>query len=112
MPQSPLQIAIAPRRLSANRKHDMGRWTPRILALVCACRLILWSQSAEASPWAEVGDAQLRSDIEVLAAAGVIDNVTTQWPLPWAGILTDLRDENRMAHQPDFVRAAAARVVA
>jgi len=36
-----------------------------------------------AASWgADVGDAQLRSDIEILAAAGVIDDVTQQWPLP------------------------------
>ncbi|MEY4964874.1 MAG: hypothetical protein RL274_457 [Pseudomonadota bacterium] len=33
--------------------------------------------SAAASPWAEVGDNQLRSDIQLLAAAGVVDDVTT-----------------------------------
>lgn len=66
---------------------------------------------ANASPWAEVGDAQLRSDIEILAAAGVIDNVTMQWPLPWASIVTDLRKQGTTAQQSDFVRAAAERVL-
>src|SRR5579872_4518077 len=64
-----------------------------------------------ASPWAEVGDAQLRSDIEVLATAGVIDDVTTQWPIPWAGILSRLRAEDALANQPIFVREAARRVM-
>src|SRR5664279_1259143 len=64
-----------------------------------------------ASPWAEVGDNQLRGDIEILAAAGVIDDVTTHWPLPWQSIVKDLRD-NALAGQPPSVRAAAARVMA
>ena len=64
-----------------------------------------------ASPWAEVGDAQLRSDIEILANAGVLDNLTTNWPLPWAGILARL-DDGALAGQPDYVREAGERVLA
>ncbi len=63
-----------------------------------------------ASPWAEVGDAQLRSDIQVLAAAGIVDGITTQWPLPWAGILEALSKPRALADQSAFVRAAATRV--
>ncbi len=63
-----------------------------------------------ASPWAEVGDNQLRGDIEILAAAGVIDGITTHWPLPWQSIVQDLKD-NSLKGQPAFVRAAAARVL-
>jgi hypothetical protein len=63
-----------------------------------------------ASPWAEVGDAQVRSDIEVLAAAGIIDDVTTQWPLPWGGILYRLEQSGSLAGEPDYVRAAADRI--
>lgn len=69
------------------------------------------SVPAQASPWAEVGDSQLRSDIEVLAAAGVIDNITMQWPLPWASIVTRLRAPSALGGQPGFVTAAAARVL-
>ena len=65
---------------------------------------------ALASPWAEVGDAQLRSDIEVLSAAGVIDNVTSQWPLPWASIVSRL-ESGAADGQPDYVRDAAERVL-
>ncbi|HJW42298.1 MAG TPA: capsule assembly Wzi family protein [Rhizomicrobium sp.] len=65
---------------------------------------------ASASPWAEVGDAQLRSDIEILAAANVIDDITTHWPLPWASIVSRLR-EHDLADEPDYVRAAAQRVL-
>jgi hypothetical protein len=44
-----------------------------------------------ASPWAEVGDNQLRGDIELLAASGRIDNVTGQWPLSWDAIVPALQ---------------------
>jgi len=64
---------------------------------------------AYASPWAEVGDAQLRSDINVLAAAGLIDNITSQWPLPWNGVLNRLGSAD-IASQPAYVRNAANRV--
>jgi len=65
--------------------------------------------SAVASPWAEVGDGQLRSDIEILAAAGVIDDITMQWPLPWAGVAQRLSSQS-LADQPEYVRAAADRI--
>jgi hypothetical protein len=66
---------------------------------------------ATASPWAEVGDNQLRSDIELLAAAGVIDDVTTQWPLPWKGIVSALA-RHSLNGQPLAVQDAARRVLA
>ncbi len=71
---------------------------------------LLFAIPAAAGPWAEVGDAQLRSDIEVLASAGVIDNVTTQWPLPWGGILYRLDRPGALDGQPDYVRLAAERI--
>lgn len=76
---------------------------------VMAC---LASSPAAASPWAEVGDAQLRSDIQLLAAAGVVDGITTHWPIPWAGLTRALRDKVALAGQPASVRAAAMRVLA
>ena len=86
-----------------------GRWARRagfaLLLILCA------SAPSLASPWAEVGDNQLRADIEILATAGVIDDVTTHWPLPWQSIVEDLRG-NALAGQPATVRAAAARVLA
>jgi hypothetical protein len=66
--------------------------------------------AAGAGPWAEVGDPRLKSDIELLAAAGVIDNVTMQWPIPWTGIMGRLNQHSALIDQPDFIRAAADRV--
>lgn len=85
------------------------------IALLAGIGLLLFAAlagtSAQASPWAEVGDSQLRSDIEILAAANVIDGITTQWPLPWASIVTRLRDRDALGGQPEFVREAATRVL-
>jgi len=66
---------------------------------------------AKASPWAEVGDNQLRADIELLQAWGVVDDITTQWPLPWQSLWADLAASDLSA-QPESVRAAAQRVQA
>jgi hypothetical protein len=72
--------------------------------------LILGLSNARAAPWAEVGDAQLRSDIEILAMAGVIDNLTTQWPVPWTRILDRLSVSGSLTGQPPWVVAAAERI--
>ena len=65
---------------------------------------------ANASPWAEVGDNQLRSDIEILASAGILDGITTHWPLPWGSIVPAIRRAS-LARQPASVQAAAERVL-
>lgn len=77
--------------------------------IICAFAAPL--SSTMASPWAEVGDSQLRSDIQVLASAGVIDDITTQWPIPWAGVIYRLKSEDALANQPAYVREAARRVL-
>jgi hypothetical protein len=81
-------------------------------SMAFAAGVLLSSEvSALASPWAEVGDNQLRSDIELLAAAGVIEDVTTQWPLPWKSVMSDLNRQS-LARQPAAVQTAARRVMA
>lgn len=64
-----------------------------------------------ASPWAEVGDNQLRGDVELLQAAGVISTVTIHWPLPWKSLTAQLEARN-LNRAPADVRAAAARLLA
>ena len=66
---------------------------------------------ASASPWAEVGDSQLRADIEVLQAADMVEVITMAWPLPWQSLLKDLSHAD-LARQPASVQAAAQRVLA
>jgi len=75
------------------------------------CAMVVSTSSSMASPWAEVGNPQLRSDLEVLASAGVIDDITTHWPIPWAGIMSRLRGEDALANQPAYIREAARRVL-
>src|SRR5262249_55423876 len=70
---------------------------------------VLAGSAAQASPWAEVGDAQLRGDIEILAAAHVIDGITTHWPLPWTSLVARLQHAD-LGGQPAYVQAAARRV--
>lgn len=78
-----------------------------LLALACA---LLCAHSAIASPWAEVGDNQLRADVELLASAGVVGDVTTHWPMPWTELVRDIQASD-LSHQSDSVRAAAARIM-
>jgi hypothetical protein len=79
-----------------------------------AVALLIWAAAtlpAIASPWAEVGDNQLRSDIDLLQAAGVVNELTIQWPLPWQSLLLDLsRADLRTLSAP--LQAAARRVLA
>jgi len=81
-----------------------------LLRPAMALVLTLVIGTARAAPWAEVGDAQLRSDIETLANAGVIDNLTTQWPVPWTRILDRLSASGVLNSQPGYVVDAANRI--
>src|SRR5579863_3206206 len=82
----------------------------RHIQLTLACALLTAAGSAGASPWAEVGDNQLRADIEMVAAAGLIDGVTSQWPLPWNSLYRHLRDADLTNASPE-AQAAAARLL-
>lgn len=72
--------------------------------------LMMGISPALASPWAEVGDNRLRTDLALLSTAGLIDGVTTQWPLPWTSIAHDLRQADP-AGQADTIVFAASRVL-
>lgn len=79
---------------------------------VCATALILFfaaDSMALAAPWAEPGNARLRSDIETLKKFGLISGPVTTWPIPWKQITAQLdRDIGRPL--PAYVRQALARV--
>jgi hypothetical protein len=66
---------------------------------------------AQASPWAEVGDNQLRADIELLQSAGVLSTVTIHWPIPWQSLAAQLQTAGLATRTPG-VRRAAERVLA
>lgn len=80
--------------------------------VVAAFTWVMAAMAVHASPWTPVDDAQLRSDIEILANAGLIDGVLAQWPLPWRGLLARLRAAKDLGRQPAYVAAAARRVLA
>jgi hypothetical protein len=64
-----------------------------------------------ASPWAEVGDNQLRADIELLAASDAADGITTHWPMPWNSLVDTLGRED-LSTMPLPVQQAARRTMA
>ena len=64
---------------------------------------------AWASPWAEVGDRVLRSDVEVLADYGLIAPLLMTWPIPWAQISYQLPIDNDV-NLPPHIRRSLERV--
>ncbi len=80
-------------------------------AIVALAFLFAGLQPLSASPWAEVGDGQLRADLELLEAAGVLHGLTVHWPLPWRSVLDEVGGAD-LAAQPGTVRAAAQRLLA
>jgi hypothetical protein len=83
--------------------------TPK--SALTAILLVAGTMSAAASPWAEVGDNQLRGDLEYLGATGAIDDLSTHWPQPWNAITDSLGQED-LAALPSDARDAARRVMA
>ena len=71
---------------------------------------LIVASPGHAAAWAEVGDAQLRSDVALLANAGLLENLTMQWPLPWRGVADALSDDVALMRKPRFIQEAARRV--
>ncbi|VAX06719.1 hypothetical protein MNBD_ALPHA03-1019 [hydrothermal vent metagenome] len=79
------------------------RWGAAIFSLLISCGLV------QASPWAAVGDMQLRNDVEILARHGVISGPVNTWPLSWKQITRNLPRTSEM-DLPPYVRHAVIRV--
>jgi hypothetical protein len=79
-------------------------------AIAGAALLAMLTCEAKAGVWPEMGDAQLRSDIELAVAAGVLDNITTQGPQPWTAMLGDLGRHEHSGDLPAQVRGAVERL--
>jgi hypothetical protein len=62
--------------------------------------------------WLPAGDEALRSDVEILAAHGLVDGPTTTWPIPAGAILSKLDQPDALQGQPEYVQLAAQRVLA
>lgn len=85
-------------------------WIRSILNSACALAAVCCAvMPALASPWAEVGDRVLRNDIEILAAYGLVGELLTTWPIPWAQISYQLPPYDDPSLQP-HVRRSLERV--
>jgi hypothetical protein len=53
---------------------------------------------ASADPWLAPGDAAVRSDIQLLADAGIVRGPVTTWPMSWPDVARDVlgADESRL----------------
>jgi hypothetical protein len=101
-------VAIVP---ADDKRHRAGgRAHATAAGVLSACLLGLGTGSTHASPWAEAGDNSLRTDIEILATARMVDGITSQWPISWRGLYKRLRDNPIIDLQPSYVAAAATRV--
>lgn len=79
----------------------------RTLALGCA--LALLAGPASAGPWLEAGDRQVRADVELLKAAGLIEGPVNSWPLPWMQVAAGL-EAARGQSLPPHIAAAVRRL--
>lgn len=88
------------------------RWPVKrvVLALLVVCLPLI--ARAGTAPWLSVGDRGLRSDIELLAAYGLVGHLTTTWPIPTQQILHGLANEKKLDAAPPAVQLAAQRVLA
>jgi hypothetical protein len=77
-----------------------SRW---LRALVAGPLLLLMQHAAYSDPWLAPGDEGLRSDIQLLADAGILRGPTTSWPLSWPDIARDA-----LAAAPDGLGDATA----
>ncbi len=75
-----------------------------------AAALLASSAPALAGPFAEVGDKQVRQDVDLLKAEGLIRGPVDSWPLPWEQIEPAL-DAARDGRKLDpYIEAAVARL--
>ena len=61
--------------------------------------------SAQAMSWIEQDNKQVRSDVQLLSAAGIITMPINTFPLPWLGIIRDLKAVNSEALAPALASA-------
>lgn len=84
-----------------------------VMKLTIITAIILSSQlcafKVNASPWASPGDAQLRSDVEILSGYGLISGPVNNWPMSWKQITSGFYKADEIG-MPSYVRAALMRV--
>lgn len=79
------------------------RWASLAVAAV-----LLLPAISRAGPWIDTGRSDLRSDILLLADAGVITGPVSSWPLAWGDIINDL--DGHSIELTDWESAALMRV--
>jgi hypothetical protein len=62
----------------------------RIRYIARVLSLIAFATTASADPWLAPGDEAVRSDIELLADAGIVRGPVTTWPISWPDIARDV----------------------
>ncbi len=78
------------------------------LANLTLLSILLSAASAQAGVWLPPDDRALRSDVQLLADAGVLAIPMTTWPLSWLDVQEGL--ESAATHQDAAVQAALSRV--
>ncbi len=81
-----------------------------------SCVLLACCAGARADPWLPPGDAGMRSDIQLLADAGILRGPVTTWPISWPDVARDAQaaemsvvfDEATLAALQRVQRAARA----
>jgi hypothetical protein len=100
-------------RSAVLRSGARGTWRMRFgVSLLALASLAGFGTARGDEPWIEPGDESLRSDVEILAARGLIDGPTTTWPIPAGEVLSGLDRPGALQGQPDYVQLAAQRVLA
>ena len=85
------QIAAAQHLLLCFRAKSCRRTKiNKLRRLLTATLSLFLTGAALAGPWVDAGDERLRSDIQLLADAGVIKGIVTAWPLSWADVMHDI----------------------
>lgn len=87
----------------------MRFWRPALFGLGWATSLLWGATGAVAGPWITPGHMQLRQDIELLAAAGLIEGPLDSWPLPWAQLAQNL-DKQSLRPLTPMEKAALRRL--
>lgn len=60
------------------------------ISLTTCLLAVLLATTAAANPWLAPGDEALRSDIQLLADAGILRGPVTTWPLSWPDLARDV----------------------
>jgi hypothetical protein len=74
---------------------------------VFGCCVLFGATVAHADPWLVAGDEGVRSDIQLLADAGILRGPVTTWPMSWPDIARDARAADDVELDEGTARALA-----